>query len=55
MAKETGDIVTNIDVQDKIKDSFSEPYLSGQNHYAEFCKYTKKIKGTLEQSTDREI
>ncbi len=55
MAKETGDIVTNINVQDKIKDSFSEPYLSGQNHYAEFCKYTKKIKGTLEQSTDQQI
>ena len=55
MAKETGDIVTNIDVQDKIKDSFSEPYLSGQNHYAEFCKYTKKIKGTLEQATDWQI
>ncbi len=55
MAMKTGDVVSNVKVQYRIKRSFSDSYLAGQNHYAEFCKYAKKVNGSLEQATDWQI
>lgn len=54
-AKKSGDTVGNINVQNKIKDTFSEPYLGGQNHYAAFCEMAKGIDGSLCQGTDQQI
>jgi ABC-type glycerol-3-phosphate transport system substrate-binding protein len=55
MAKASGDCVGNFNVQNKIKDSFSEPYLGGQNHYAQFCEMSKTVDGSLTQGTDQQI
>jgi ABC-type glycerol-3-phosphate transport system substrate-binding protein len=54
-AKETGDLVSNLVVVDKIKDTYSEPFLGGQNHYAEFAEMAKDINGNLTQGTDQAI
>ncbi|MDR2702555.1 MAG: ABC transporter substrate-binding protein [Spirochaetaceae bacterium] len=54
-AKETGDMVNNITVINKIKDSYSEPYLGGQNHYAEFAEMAKAVNGRLLQGSDEAI
>lgn len=53
-AKNTGDLVTNTKVLNKIKDQYSEPYLNGQNHYENFAEYASKVT-SLKQSTDQEI
>ena len=55
LAKDSGDVVSNINVQNKIKDSFSEPFLGGQNHYAQFCEMAKTVDGSLTQGTDQQI
>ncbi|MBP5442681.1 MAG: carbohydrate ABC transporter substrate-binding protein [Treponema sp.] len=55
MAKATGDVIGNYNVQNKIKDNFSEPYLGGQNHYAQFCEMAKTVDGSLIQGTDQQI
>ena len=55
VVKETGDVVSNIKVQNRIKNTFSEPFLAGQNHYKKFCEYAKKVNGSLDQATDTEI
>jgi len=52
LAKNNGELVSNSSVVNKVKGSFSEPFLRGQNHYAEFGEYTKNIDGRLTQSTD---
>jgi ABC-type glycerol-3-phosphate transport system substrate-binding protein len=54
-AKDSGDFVSNTEVVNKIKDSFSEPYLAGQNHYAAFAEMAKNVNGKLEQKTDPAI
>ncbi len=54
-AKKSGDVVGNINVQNKIKDNFSEKYLGGQNHYAQFCEMAKGIDGSLVQGSDQQI
>jgi multiple sugar transport system substrate-binding protein len=54
-AKKSGDTVGNIHVQDALKDSFSEPFLGGQNHYKAFCEMAKKIDGSLIQGSDQQI
>jgi ABC-type glycerol-3-phosphate transport system substrate-binding protein len=54
-AKKSGDTVGNLNVQNAVKDSFSEPYLGGQNHYAQFCAMAKGIDGSLIQGTDQAI
>jgi ABC-type glycerol-3-phosphate transport system substrate-binding protein len=54
-AKASGDMVSNIAVVDKIKDSYSEPYLGGQNHYTEFAAMARNVDGKLTQSTDLDI
>lgn len=55
MAMASGDIVGNFNVQKKIKENFSEPYLGGQNHYAMFCELSKNVDGSLTQGTDQHI
>jgi ABC-type glycerol-3-phosphate transport system substrate-binding protein len=54
-AKETGDVVSNVNVINKIKDSYREPYLGGQNHYAEFAEMAKSVNGRLLQGSDEAI
>ncbi len=54
-AKKSGDTVGNLNVQNALKDTFSEPYLGGQNHYAEFCEMAKGIDGSLVQGSDQQI
>jgi ABC-type glycerol-3-phosphate transport system substrate-binding protein len=51
-AKASGDMVSNISVVDKIKDTYSEPFLKGQNHYAEFAEMAKHVDGRLAQEYD---
>jgi multiple sugar transport system substrate-binding protein len=54
-AKETGDVVSNLNVINKIKDTYTEPYLGGQNHYAEFAEMAKNVNGRLLQGSDEAI
>jgi len=54
-AKDSGDFVSNISVVDKIKDTYSEPFLGGQNHYAVFAELAKKVDGKLTQGTDQAV
>ena len=54
-AKDTGDLVSNINVINKIKDTYSEPFLGGQNHYAEFAEMAKNVNGRLLQGSDEAI
>jgi len=54
-AKDTGDLVSNINVINKIKDTYREPFLGGQNHYAEFAEMAKNVNGKLLQGSDEAI
>ena len=54
-AKDSGDLVGNIPVVDRIKDSYSEPFLGGQNHYAEFAGMARNVDGKLTQGTDQAV
>jgi len=54
-AKDTGDMVSNINVINRIKDTYIEPYLGGQNHYAQFAETAKLINGKIFQETDEDI
>jgi len=54
-AKDTGDVVSNIEVNNKIKNSYREPFLGGQNHYAAFSDMAKNVNGNLLQGTDELI
>ena len=54
-AKETGDMVSNKNVVNAVKDTYSEAFLGGQNHYAEFAKMAQNIDGKLIQGTDQAI
>lgn len=54
-AKDTGDVVSNNNVINKIKDTYSEPFLAGQNHYAEFAEMANNVDGKLCQGTDQAI
>lgn len=54
-AKDTGDVVSNNNVINKIKDTYSEPYLNGQNHYAAFAVMANNVDGKLTQGTDQAI
>jgi ABC-type glycerol-3-phosphate transport system substrate-binding protein len=51
-ALDSGDMVTNINVIEKIKSNFSEPFLGGQNHYAAFAEMALGVNGRLTQSYD---
>jgi len=54
-ALDSGDMVGNLNVVNKIKDNFSEPFLGGQNHYAAFAEMAKSVDGKLVQGTDQAI
>ena len=54
-ALSTGDFVSNLNVIEKIKDNFNEPFLGGQNHYAEFARLARNVNGRLVQGNDRTI
>jgi len=54
-ARDTGDMVSNTAVINRIKDNFSEPFLGGQNHYAAFAEMALTIDGRLVQGTDQAI
>ena len=54
-AKDTGDVVSNKHVVEKIKDSYAEPYLGGQNHYSAFAAMAPSVNGKLSQGTDQAI
>ncbi len=54
-AKDTGDVVSNKNVVEKIKDSYADPYLAGQNHYSAFAKMAESVNGKLSQGTDQAI
>ncbi len=54
-AKDTGDVVSNNNVTAKIKDSYAEPFLGGQNHYASFVEMAKTVDGKLTQGTDQAV
>jgi len=51
-ARDTGDVVSNLAVMDKIKGSMTEEFLGGQNHYAAFAEMAKTVNGKLAQGTD---
>ena len=54
-AKATGDVMGNLNVQNALKDTYSDEFLGGQNHYAAFCEMAKGIDGSLVQGTDQQI
>lgn len=54
-AKDTGDMVSNNNVINKIKDTYQEPFLGGQNHYAAFAAMANNVDGKLTQGTDQAI
>lgn len=54
-AKNEGDTVSNLNVINAIKNSYSEPFLGGQNHYAEFAKSLRNIHDKNRQSTDQVV
>jgi len=54
-AKDTGDLVGNLNVVNKIKDTYSEPFLGGQNHYAAFAEMAKNVNAKLLQGSDEAI
>ena len=54
-AKDTGDMVSNTKVVDKIKDTYKEPFLGGQNHYAEFAAMAKNVSAKVLTGYDQEI
>lgn len=54
-AKDTGDVVSNVTVMNKIKDTYAEPFLGGQNHYAAFVEMAKSVDGKLTQGTDQAV
>jgi ABC-type glycerol-3-phosphate transport system substrate-binding protein len=54
-AKAEGDIVSNTEVIDKVKNNYKDSFLSGQNHYAAFADIAKKVNGKLAQKNDEAI
>lgn len=54
-AKATGDLVTNLNAVERIRRSYAEPFLRGQNHYALFAEFAKPVTGVARQATDSMI
>jgi ABC-type glycerol-3-phosphate transport system substrate-binding protein len=54
-AKDTGDVVSNLKVVNAIKDTYKEPFLGGQNHYAAFAELAKNVNGKVLSGFDQEI
>lgn len=55
LTEDTGDVMGNLHVQEKYKNSYTEPFLGGQNHYAQFCEMAEHIDGSLTQASDQAI
>jgi ABC-type glycerol-3-phosphate transport system substrate-binding protein len=54
-ALDSGDVISNIPVMNKIAPTFSEPFLGGQNHYAAFVAMAQNVDGKLLQGSDQTI
>lgn len=54
-ARDSGDVVSNTRVLDRVAPNFSEPFLNGQNHYAAFAAMARNVDGRLLQGTDQTI
>jgi ABC-type glycerol-3-phosphate transport system substrate-binding protein len=54
-ARDTGDLVNNKTIINLIRNNYREPFLGGQNHYAEFARMAEDVNGRLSQSTDKII
>jgi len=54
-ALETGDLLNNMNVVNRIRDDFSMPFLGGQNHYSAFADMAIHVDGSLIQGTDQTI
>ena len=54
-ARDSGDFVTSLPVIQRIQNSFREPFLAGQNHYAAFAEIARNINGSLAQGSDSAI
>ncbi|NLP45919.1 MAG: carbohydrate ABC transporter substrate-binding protein [Epulopiscium sp.] len=54
-AKDTGDLMSNQVVVDTIKDTYTEPFLDGQNHYAEFAEMAKQVDASILTGYDLDI
>ncbi|HHX59231.1 MAG TPA: carbohydrate ABC transporter substrate-binding protein [Epulopiscium sp.] len=46
-AKETGDLLSNETIVNRIKDTYEEPFLAGQNHYTEFAEMAKSVDASI--------
>jgi len=51
-AKDTGDIVSNIIAQERVRGNFRERFLSNQNHYLLLSEISRNINGRLIQAHD---
>ena len=51
-ARDTGDLVSNTNVINRIRGNYREPFLGGQNHYAAFADMAANVNGRLVQGTD---
>ena len=54
-ATNTGDFLNNTKVVDKIKDTYTEPFLAGQKHYAAFAEMTDTINAKVMTGYDKDI
>jgi len=54
-ARDTGEVVGNTVVTNRIRNNFREPFLGGQNHYSMFADIAMNINGRLIQATDAAI
>lgn len=54
-ATDTGDLMSNEQVVNKIKDTYTEPFLSGQNHYAEFAEMATNVDASILTGFDLDI
>lgn len=53
--KEVGDVISNRNVVEKVKDGFENEFLGGQNHYEEFATMIDDISGETVTEYDRTI
>jgi ABC-type glycerol-3-phosphate transport system substrate-binding protein len=51
-AKDEGEIVSNTDVIDRVKNNYRDSFLAGQNQYAAFADMAKNVNGKLTQKDD---
>ena len=54
-AKATGDLVSNINVVNRISNNFRERFLKNQNHYMEFAQLAQEVNGRLTTAYDERV